>query len=191
MKILQKTIGYALKRQRNIIYIGIGVITAVFIIVVYSNWSSLGLGWWSNWVDPMAGVATFLVALGVWLSKQFNAWEDDLPKRLTVIFIYQKRMVMKCEEAYLASEGDIRAWGQQIGSQMSGKSRLDIQPYIKQEAPIRKVDEEGKDYRLYVAYFYLNQMPEPSKDLAVGVQAEIRERLATGGIVWTVEEFER
>ena len=191
MKTLPKYLKFAIGKHKKTISLSLIFFLLALLLVAASQGNKNGLNWWSKWVDPILGVGTFLAAIGVWINNLSTDWEDDLPKRLSILFMYEGRAVMMCEEAYLASEGDIRAWGQQIGSQMSGKSRLDMQPYIKQEQGVVRSDEQGKIYKYYLAIFYLNQLPIPSKELAEAERVSIIKQLNNGGITWTAADFKQ
>lgn len=59
---------------------------------------------------------------------------------------------MECRMVYLAGEGDIRAWGQQLGMQMTGgREQLRFSPHIRQEpgrVVVRENNETVKEYRV-------------------------------------------
>jgi hypothetical protein len=117
-----------------------------------------------DWLDPIVGILTLLVALLVWLIQLNIEWEDNLSKRLTVQFDYNGKIIMLCEQALLVGESDIRAWGQQIGSQMSFTPILKFDPYFKIEKPELRYNEQWKEWhKLYVVTFYLNELPDVMK----------------------------
>ena len=67
---------------------------------------------------------------------------------------------MRCEDAYLSGEADIRAWGQQLGLQM-GEQPLDLQPNILVSSgtgPTHLSDELS--VKKYEATFILREVPE-------------------------------
>lgn len=115
------------------------ILSTIIILVVVTffvlQFNALSLKMWSNYLDIIFGAGTLLIAFFIWLSGLKHYWEVDLPKRLTVKFMLHDQVVMECQQAYLAHEGDIRTWGQQIGAQMSGGARLQFQPYIEQKGP--------------------------------------------------------
>ena len=171
------------------------VATIVFLLtlpIVFFTRTPKGGDWWADWGDPIVGLATFFVALGIWLASISKAWKEQLPKRLTVKFFLGEQLVMVCNEAYLASESDIRTWGQQIGAQMSGTKFLKFFPYIKQSAPVVKKDpKDGTYYNFYEAVFYLKELPKPNLDIATSIKKEIEKQLATSVITWNPgQEYE-
>ena len=90
-------------------------------------------------------------------------WEAQLPKKLTVIFTFEGLPLMKCEEAWLAGESDIRQWSQQIGRQMAGGTEnLDFEPFVSQVEAV--VQREGEIFKLYTATFTLTKVPTKFKD---------------------------
>ena len=137
------------------------LVAALFVTMDYNNGS---IGWW-NWLDPVVGVTTLAVAMVVWMGELRQDWENSLPKRLTVSFQYQGREYMRCEQAYLAGESDIRAWGQQLGSQMAGTPFLRFQPnIIQQPGKICRDSHTGACYKHYFVTFFLTHLPRPHRD---------------------------
>jgi hypothetical protein len=129
--------------------------------------------WW-EWVEPVTGMTTLVVAIFVWINELTQDWENSLPKRLTVNFFYKGEKKMACERAYLAGEGDIRAWGQQLGGQMSGNPQLRFEPSIVQTIGKRDYDEvTGERIKLYTVDFNLTEFPPAfTRDNSVVVNAE-------------------
>lgn len=113
--------------------------------------------WWEANFEVIAGAATLLAALLLALSELTREWEAELPKRLTVIFTYNDLVVLKCEDAWLAGESDIRQWSQQIGRQMTG-DLLEFEPFVDQKSEV--VQRDGGFYKLYTAKFKLNKVPK-------------------------------
>lgn len=138
--------------------------------------------WWGKWGDPIIGFATFLVAIIIWFSNTAKDWKESLPKKLTVIYKYQNKEVLRCEKGFLAHESDIRNWGQTIGRLIVGKDKtnrdyyfkfsrdLDVQPPIVEE--IKK-----KFYTHYKATFFLTELPT-SDELQSGID------MSKGKFLW-------
>jgi len=114
---------------------------------------------------------TLAIAALVWLGETMQDWENALPKRLTVSFVHEGTEIMRCEQAYLAGEGDIRAWGQQLGGQMAGVL-LQFDPLIRQEpGSITSDPKTGKLIKLYAVTFRLTALPEAKQaDNAVNIE---------------------
>lgn len=142
-----------------------------------------GLDWWTKCLDPLIGLGTFLIALAVWFLEVNRERKNDMPNKLTVFFKYGTRTAMTCEKAYLASEGDIRAWGQQIGKQMAENIFLDFLPYIEQPPAETEFDESGKPFLHYQVTFFLNKLPQnqrhPTKE-----QQVFEERIKMESLTW-------
>lgn len=131
----------------------------VFLIILgYRNSISDFNEWWKIHFEVIAGAATLLAAVLLALSELAREWETELPKRLTVIFTYNDLIVLKCEDAWLAGESDIRQWSQQIGRQMAGGENLEFEPYVDQKNEV--VQRDGVFYKLYTATFKLNKVPD-------------------------------
>ncbi len=159
-KIWEK-IKYLLFRSK--VQLTVAFILAI-ILVLFLLWYSTR--WW-NWAEPFITLLTLGVALAVWYKQTIEAWENDLPKRLTVQYLYHDREVMRCELAELSSEADIRNLGQQIGLQISGKQHLKfVAANIKQiKAGIKLLDSPGTgDYGTYIkeykVIFILTELPD-------------------------------
>lgn len=127
------------------------------------------IGWTENlWgiVGPFISLLTLGVAILVWYQQVREEWEEDyLPKRFTAHFSYQGKEVMRCENAHLTAEGDIRALAQQIGSQMvdpdsQGRPTqlLFVAPEVKVAGPI--VNKREK-YVHYTVRLNLTKLPSP------------------------------
>lgn len=121
------------------------------------NWWP-GLVGWSEWLDPFIGVGVFLIAFNLWILNVYKQWKVNLEKRLTVSFIHDKNEVMRCEQAYLSSESDIRVWAQQIGRQMTGQN-LDFEPFLKQTPPTVERDNNLNFFQHYRVTFFLTKRP--------------------------------
>ncbi len=118
-----------------------GVLLAVVIGV--AGWHTNGLGLlYERIVDPIIAISTVFIGLMIWFFQAIKSWEDSLPKRLTVHFMFDGKCQMSCYEAFLAGESDIRAWSQQIGSQMTKVKFLNFYPYLESKRPIIKYSAE-------------------------------------------------
>ena len=84
---------------------------------------------------------------------------DSLPKKLTVAFVFENQVVLLCRNAYLASEGDIRTWGQQIGRQMNDGKDVHFEPYIRQQDMGVVVDKNDCRFQAYRVQFTLREKP--------------------------------
>ena len=105
-------------------------------------------------LESIAILATLFIASSVLREERLK----NLDKKLTVIFEYQNKRVMMCENAYLAGTSDIRQWGQSIGQLMNHGARLHFEPFIQETNLI--LEHKGKQYRHYTAHFTLEILPE-------------------------------
>ncbi len=126
---------------------------------------------WAKTINPWINIATLVVAAAVWFGEIYQDWKNDLPKRLTVLFQYRKcetekyRIVMKCEKSYLADMTDVRALGQQIGSQLVNPDAPDrnlsfIAPRVEQTDRDILHDDTSGFYQHQVVTFTLNKLPD-------------------------------
>ena len=146
-------IQYLLKNKREwVIAILIGIASIAWLVYTGEN----GLNTFSNIgsvLESIGAIATLFIATSVLREERLK----NLDKKLTVIFRFQGKEVMVCENAYLAGEADIRQWGQSIGQLMNNGSRLHFEPYIKETNDIRL--HNRKQYKHYTAHFTLYELP--------------------------------
>jgi hypothetical protein len=140
------------------------VVTVLLAFIKFRGWNENFLTDLWQILEPITGIATLGVALVVLLGENQQEWESSLPKRLTVNFLYDGKYVMRCEKAYLAAEGDIRAWGQQLGRQMVALENLMFKSQIEQLPPTleieqRTVNEENIWIKTYEVSFSLSKLP--------------------------------
>jgi hypothetical protein len=121
-----------------------------------SNWAD----WWMR-VQSFLGMGTLIVALFVWYSRIRDNWEDNLPKRMSVFFFFLGKPVIICRYVWLASEDDLRAWGQQVAAQAADtERRLEFSPEIKTRNPELIISTEERTIcRHYEICFQLNALP--------------------------------
>lgn len=135
------------------------IVVLIFVFFVFNSTIHLNgkTTYWDRVVDPALAVSGFILPAVIWLYYIFNNdWKDGLTKRLTVHFVLKDNYVLTCFESNLSSEGDIRNWGQQIGSQMNGGGILSLLPYIKTQPAVEKYDEKRKEfYLLYELTMFL------------------------------------
>lgn len=147
---------------------------------------------WNRSVGPLVGLATLFVAIAVWVAELTEEWRNQLPKRLTVNFVYsvndELKTVMRCEQAHLSDIADVRALGQQIGSQLvdldAGNRHIELDkkpmllrllpkkppqkgptqlnfcaPYITQDKGDIEYCPEIGFFRHFTVYFTLTKLP--------------------------------
>ncbi|SMF09910.1 hypothetical protein [Desulfovibrio gilichinskyi] len=143
----------------------VGILLIVFVPVSFllSNWDSFEFNknfltqtW--NIFEPIVGSITLGVAIVLYVANLREAWEEDLPKLLTAEFRCNDdgSLIMRADNVPFAEESDIRAWGQQLGAQMSGANRG--LKYFRIETSER-ISESG-DYKEYKIVFFLREIPE-------------------------------
>ncbi len=115
-----------------------------------TNW----VDWWIR-IQSLLGFGTLLVATFVWYGEIHKEWMNALPKRMSVFFIHKRRPAIVCRHIWLAGEGDLRAWGQQVAAQAACVRFLNFYPNLKAQAPGLAVEPDGKICRHYVVCFEL------------------------------------
>ena len=121
--------------------------------------------WWNGWVEIPVVLGTFIFSLLVFALTSYKEWDNELPKRLTVHFVLRRqndpsndKYLMTCHEALLIDINDIRAWAQQIGTQLTLKpnNRLDFLLEFKIDPNPERVNYA---YNLYTMTYYLTSIP--------------------------------
>jgi len=136
----------------------------IFLDYPFNQWNELKIliKFWNGFISSLIGITTLFVALSVWGAELMQDWRNDLPKKLTVIFRYDGKEVMRCNRAELFSEADIRSLGQQIGRQMAGGGRVDLDfaaPSVKQTKKEISSDKETGFFMDYEVVFDLTELP--------------------------------
>lgn len=108
--------------------------------------------WFSNWLDPIFGIGTFIIAALVWIASQIQNWKKSLPMKLDVHFIKDKKFILTCYNANLIGDDDIRAMAQQIGAQMAEERNLNFWPIFAPSGPIVKKPNQGSFTSLILSY---------------------------------------
>lgn len=120
--------------------------------------------WWGDFVDPAIGVLTFFSALYIAYQNYRKEALDKIELRLTVHYKFEDRFILTCNQAFLSGTSDIRALGQQIGSQMTGVGLLSFFPYQDLETRESYIkDTSGVIFRHYTVTFFLRVLPDPDK----------------------------
>ncbi len=139
----------------------------IFLSFIYLNrlsnidWTSMAEGFW-NWIDPVAGIMTFITTLAIFWFQASKNWEDSLEKMLTVEYIYtggeSELLIAKIENAYLAGESDVRQWAQSLGQQIMGNLDFDMN-WDELPQKINYHQKEGKFFKYYEVKLYLTTDP--------------------------------
>jgi hypothetical protein len=151
---------------------------------------STWIGWWIN-VQSLLGGGTLLVALFVWYGEIREEWENRLPKRMSVFFLYQGLPAIICRYVWLADEGDLRAWAQQVAGQAAQVPYLRFYPNVKAEIPSKAVWIDKKICRHYVVCF---ELTDNNPDLKKYLGKCCYQNMATGKnevFVVPLEELQR
>lgn len=151
---------------KNNILLSLLFIVAIIVAGYIAFSPSLTQNIFTNFLDAFTAIVTLLVAVGIALNNYLKAWRDSLPKTLTVHYTYEGKYYLSCYYADLTSEGDIRLWAQQIGSQMTDNALLSFNPYFDLQGPtVGKLEPNG----ITVLHYELTILLK-SLDLAKGSQ---------------------
>lgn len=158
-KLLKQTIAVTLFYFKKNVAMLILIAVGILIVGYLTSWQAKN--GFSNFWNSVFGLLGVLVTFGLTIFYVLKEWQDSLEKRLTVHFKLKDKYLMTCHEAYLSSESDIRAWGQQIGGQMSKVRFLNFFPYISGQDVIVEYNKDlNKFYTKYEVTFYLTEKIE-------------------------------
>lgn len=162
------------------------VLTGLFLgLIVYAKFLD-GHGK-LDWLDPIIGFATFLVAITIWLNGIWKNYMENLQKRLTVFFQFEGRNVLACYDALLFNVADARAWSQQIGAQMCGGNRdLKMEPFYRlDDRGIKTMPKSKQKVRSFCITIFLTSLPEfGDKNVSPELKTSFKEKLEKGCLEW-------
>jgi hypothetical protein len=152
-----KFINYIFSKHSWQIIITLFVFAVVIIAgIKFPNWHQD-----MSWLDPLAGLGTLILAAFLWFNNLRKAWENELPKRITVQYLYHGKPVMEARNTTLTDIADARTWALQIGQQISGNQQLSFEPYFDFVSNGILIDDESqKSYASYSFKYTLRALPE-------------------------------
>lgn len=132
------------------------------LVLDFVKWDLTGINKiWTDKLSTVTSIATLGVALAVWCGELYQDWRAALPCKLTAVFLFKNKEVMRCDLADLSSESDMRALGQQIGRHMHNGKDLKIKiPALHRTGGEPEVGLEGEIYRHWTIQFTLLERPE-------------------------------
>lgn len=119
---------------------------------------------WGGRLQLVLGFVTLLVAVSVWCGELREDWEDALPSRMSVHFLHEGLPAIVCRNVWLAGEGDLRAWGQQVAAQAANERWLDFSPAIEARPPTIGLLPGIGICRHYSVRFHLQKKPPGIRD---------------------------
>jgi hypothetical protein len=128
---------------------------------ISSSWAE-----WVTYLQSFLGLGTLFIAFLIWYAETNDNWENNLPKRMSIFFFYDEHPVIVCRCVWLASAGDLRAWGQQVAAQAAGK-RLDFSPDIKALQPHPVIWPAGTVCNHYAVRFNLTRHPFGTENFGI------------------------
>lgn len=168
------------QRRGHLRTVGSAVLAVFLIAVALEAWRGTladSLVTWNFW-EPTLQFSILAIACLVWWGEVAQDWENSLSRRLTVWFLYPRpstdtgdsarpvapagalgQVALLCKEAYLADEGDIRAWGQSIGGQMAKTPFLAFEPKITQTPRQIVWPKDDAPFLHYHVLFRLTDLP--------------------------------
>lgn len=163
----------------------------LFLALLYILYQDCSSAWingdfnlvWSPWVT----IGTFALTIIIGIQNANSKWEKNLDKKLTAHFKVRDEKdgnkwndLMCCKKVSLANEGDIRAFTQQIGRQMTGVNQLKFDLNYDREKP--KIIRMGKKWvKHYEVTYYLTEFPKGYTDTGYKVWSWTSEnKLDTG-----------
>lgn len=135
---------------------------------------------YARWIDPVLTLFTFVLAFIIGYQNLRKEWEENMSKRLSVVFLYQAKddpaiptnglipgqsyPLIIYFESTLGVESDIRAWALQLGKQATGEDFLKLkskQSFGKKETLF--IPAANKFVMHYTYTCYLSELPERVK----------------------------
>lgn len=154
-----------------------GRVWFAILVVVASSLAGLLLpGYWDTtpwkfWT-AIADATTLMVAVVVWYSEAQGRRQAQLPRRLTVEFLWKRpndeadyKVALRCDRVPLAHPGDARAWAQQLARQMNGGVNLEFGVHFENTGPTKVRDTHG-EYMHYTVTFYLRRLTGYAEECA-------------------------
>lgn len=148
----------------SLVQIIVGVFITFFIIgILFYKSFDLSESW--SYIEPIISGFTLIAAVFIWYNEKQQEWRESLPKKMDVDYILDGETFWSVKMAPLASEQDIRAWGQSIVKTIGNdKSNVDLKGFEILSAESHK--ETGKPtIMLYKVHFYLKN---PIKHVVAG-----------------------
>lgn len=159
MMSLTRTRGFALYFFRNRLPYVATVVILLAVYVFFPKDVGEVTNRWKD-IDPLLSAMTFFTALAVFAWEAYQDWKSDLPKKLTVIYKYEGKEVMRCNRADLLSKADIRALSQQLGSQMANYNQLKFRAAsVKPSGGGVAHESDGLPFIDYAVTFQLTEIP--------------------------------
>jgi hypothetical protein len=161
---------YAVTKRRTHVGVSLAVvaIAGVWLFRYHSSGASAaasaaavpseGMSLW-DLVQLLLGLATLAVAICVWVGEVSQDWQRERPKLLSMFCFYEGRPVLICYHAYLADQGDIRAWSQQVCGRQMGAGDLSFVPVVDVRPPELLTDGRSV-YLHHQVRFTLTEAPE-------------------------------
>jgi hypothetical protein len=97
-------------------FVFIVLVCSIGIIFIYPNFKKI----WEDEINAPIAIVTVLVSIFIWRNQKKLAYEDQLPKKLDITFIWEDQE-WKIKNAPLTDVSDIRPWAQSIGGVVLGK----------------------------------------------------------------------
>lgn len=152
--------------------------------------------WWQDlwhWLDPVAGIMTFITTLFIFGMQAYKNWETSLEKRLNINYWSSgendsRKPVVKVLGAYLSGENDIRAWAQQLGRQMMGNLDFDMNWDDDTPPKILKMNK-GKFFKQYEIDVYLTSNPFESEEHKKKVDEFIKRKFRHSRVMGDLENL--
>jgi len=107
----------------------IGIIISSYIFYIYGSRRAFPISdreAYSLFIDPIISILTFVIALLLGIQGVRKRWEESLPNRFTVHYVYNNQILGSFFDAHVVGKEDIRNQAQSLGSEMMGGGRLKL-----------------------------------------------------------------
>lgn len=151
------------------------------IITILTFTTALLIGWYNYFQTWVNGLQKRLTVYFIFYYDDLDKFVENLKFKnqrisleeiirqiefIKTLSIHPKKpyCIIICEEALLAHEGDIRNWGQQLGSQYDSQSRLSFHPFFtlgKNDSIVEKsINQKKLVTKQYSVFIFLDKIPD-------------------------------
>lgn len=112
-----------LSKGKYLLTLAASLIAAILFTVMANRTNTLD-EFYGNTLDPIISIGTILLAILIWFDVIRKEYQQNLPKRLSVLYkikvkenattIEKEHPIMYYHKAFLSGEDDIRPWAQQL-----------------------------------------------------------------------------
>ena len=156
---------FAWKRRPSLTVFTISFFLGVVYLVYSGNisiWHTLLEKFVNSPLDIAIKGVFLLAATSIWIYQVAQDWKKELPKFLSVDFVYNEKIRIRCCYAPLLGESDARGMAQSLGQAINKGARLPIAPTLDKIKIVEMKDDSGHINRgeVFLHYSMMVKMTE-------------------------------